>query len=62
MAVYTCPVCQKQIERDLVRFLSHTDEHVIEVIKQKHPEWVESDGICHRCYDYYRKQLRGTQS
>jgi len=26
---------------------------VIEMIKQKNPNWVESDGACTRCINYY---------
>jgi hypothetical protein len=28
-------------------------------IKQNHPEWVEEDGACPRCMEYYRELLEG---
>src|SRR5687768_11685896 len=59
MASYQCPLCHKQVERDLLIFLDHTQSHVIDEIKKSHPEWVESDGTCQPCADYYRKQISG---
>lgn len=55
---YNCPTCGKVIPRDLKVIISHTEDHIIDVIKKKRPEWVEKDGLCRRCYDYYKKQLR----
>ena len=59
MASYRCPLCGNQMKRDLILFLDHTNQHVIDRIKQNHPEWVESDGTCKPCADYYVKQLSG---
>ncbi|MDD5217528.1 MAG: hypothetical protein PHN49_05375 [Candidatus Omnitrophica bacterium] len=59
MVDYLCPVCQKKMKRDLVVFLKHTDEHIVDMIKSKHPEWVSADGVCRKCSDYYRKQIKG---
>jgi hypothetical protein len=43
---YTCPTCGESVERDLLVFLHHTDQHIIEAIKKDHPEWVKDDGTC----------------
>ena len=43
---YTCPTCGESVERDLLVFLHHTDQHIIEAIKNQHPEWVKDDGTC----------------
>ncbi len=59
MAKYICPICGLEIERDLVKFLSHADEHVIEVVKRQHPEWVSGDGLCEKCLDHYKQSLKG---
>lgn len=57
--VYQCPLCKIQMERDLVKFLDHTNQHIIDSIQKKHPEWQTQDGICKPCVDYYRGQLSG---
>lgn len=57
---YQCPLCSRKMERNLILFLDHTHQHVIDRIKDAHPEWVASDGICKPCEDYYRGQLDGS--
>lgn len=54
-AKYICPTCGQEIERDLLLFLDHTQGHIISYIKEKHPEWIEKDGICPKCHEYYKK-------
>lgn len=56
---YQCSVCKETIEDNLIVYIDHTEKHIIEEIKAKHPEWVERDGICRKCVDYYKKQLKG---
>ena len=41
MENYTCPICKEVIERDMMILLKHTNHHIIEDIKNKHPEWVD---------------------
>jgi hypothetical protein len=55
---FICPVCHKKIPYELHAINSHTERHIVDEIKKKHPEWVEGDGMCGKCYDYYKKQLR----
>ncbi len=43
---YTCPTFGETMERDLMAFLKHTDRHIIDAIKEDHPDWVEADGAC----------------
>jgi len=57
---YKCSVCGENIGQELLVFIDHTDQHIINVIKTKHPEWAEDDGMCKKCVDYYRKQIKGT--
>lgn len=54
---FVCPTCGKKIPRDLRVIIPHTEAHIVEVIKDKHPEWSEVEGICKRCYEYYKKEL-----
>ena len=59
MTSYRCPLCQKEMPRDLAVYLDHTQSHVIDQIKKEHPEWVTGDGVCGPCVEYYKKQLKG---
>lgn len=54
---YVCPVCSRTLERDILIFLNHTDAHVIDRIKEAHPQWAAADGICEPCVQYYRSQI-----
>jgi hypothetical protein len=56
---YKCSVCGKVINDDLKVYIDHTEKHVVDVIKKDHPEWVEKNGICHKCEGYYRQQIKG---
>lgn len=58
MQEYTCPVCGKKMARDLIPFLDHTNQHIIEKIKEKHPDWVSSDGVCDKCHEHLTKSLK----
>jgi hypothetical protein len=52
-------LCEKTMERNLVLYLDHTQAHIIDRIKEEHPEWVEADGVCAPCAEYYTRQLSG---
>ena len=54
---FICPICDKELPRELRTVVPHTNRHIIEAIKGKHPEWVDKEGICEKCYDHYKKQL-----
>jgi hypothetical protein len=54
---FICPTCGKHLPRDLKHIIPHTEEHIIDEIKKKHPDWIEKNGMCSKCYDYYKKQL-----
>ena len=62
MASYQCPLCGRQMDRDLILFLDHTNEHIIERIKVSHPEWVAENGVCKPCMDYYKGEIAGAAS
>lgn len=57
MPDFVCPTCGKKMPRELAVIIPHTEEHIIEVIKSNHPDWAESDGLCKKCYEYYKRQL-----
>ncbi len=59
---YKCDVCNDSVEGDLLVYIDHTEQHIIDEIKTKHPSWIEKDGVCRKCKDYYRDQLKGNAS
>ncbi len=54
---YICPVCDEHLKRELAEIIPHTEKHIVDIIKQEHPEWVEKNGVCKKCYEYYKKKL-----
>lgn len=56
-ATYTCPTCGDAVDRDILLFLHHTDRHILEALKELHPEWVKANGESPRVLDFYRAQL-----
>jgi hypothetical protein len=59
MMGYTCGVCGNRVEGGVIALSGHTEGHIVDLIKKKHPDWQEEEGICQRCLDYYRRQMRG---
>lgn len=58
MATYRCPVCAEEMLRDLILFLDHTHQHIIDEIKKSHPDWAASDGACRKCIEYFQNQFK----
>ena len=54
-----CSVCGQAIEPDLLVYMDHTEKHIMDEIRSNHPDWVEKDGLCKKCVDYYRQQIKG---
>ena len=45
-----CKVCDAEVDA-----LEHEAEQmVIKMIKKGHPAWIEADGACKKCIDYYK--------
>ncbi|MCM8776575.1 MAG: hypothetical protein NC930_09560 [Candidatus Omnitrophica bacterium] len=61
MAEYICPVCRQKIPRDLTVFLNHANQHIIQAVKKEHPDWVEKDGLCPKCTEYYERAKKGEE-
>ena len=55
---YKCPVCENLFPRDLIVFLNHTNGHILDKIKERHPDWASPEGICPQCVEYYEKLLK----
>ncbi len=45
--------------RDLLVVVEHAERHIVDAIKKKHPGWAEDNGICKKCYEFYKKQMKG---
>lgn len=56
---YRCPLCGNIIGDDLKVFKDHVDAEIVGLIKEDHSKWVEKNGSCPKCYEYYKKQLKG---
>jgi len=54
---YKCPVCSELLKRDLEIVIPHTEKHIVDLIKKRHPDWAEDNGVCKRCHEYYKDQL-----
>ena len=59
MVYYTCGVCNQRVERDVLVYTAHTEVHIVDEIKKKHPNWTEKDGLCAKCLEYYRNAKGG---
>ena len=57
---YQCHRCGKYIESSSVLAHAKAEEYLIGLIKRDHPEWVEAEGTCHRCEDYYQALVERT--
>ena len=56
---YLCSVCHKEVEKDLMVYQSHMEKHIVDLVRQDHPQWAEVNGMCQLCYDYYKNELKG---
>ena len=62
MANYTCPSCGTVMERDLSLFMEHTDKHIVDEVKKRHPKWITEEGYCPKCLDYFKKAMRDPET
>ena len=58
---YRCPICGDIISAGELRAHAALDDErfraglMIARIKRDHPNWIESDGACPKCVEFYRK-------
>jgi hypothetical protein len=48
-----CSICGEPIQNETRELHSLAENWLIEQIKKDHPDWVESDGLCPKCIEYY---------
>ncbi len=59
--VYICDVCNEKVTGDSLVFISHTERHIADIIQKQHPDWAEKNGVCPKCLEYYKRQLKGQE-
>ncbi|MBN1870791.1 MAG: hypothetical protein JW847_09485 [Candidatus Omnitrophica bacterium] len=59
---YKCSVCGKHIKDDLMVYIHHTEKHIADQIHADHPDWTEKGGLCRKCVEYYRNEIKGKTS
>ena len=57
---YLCSACGAKVNADMLVYREHVNKHVIDLIKTDHPDWVEHDGVCRKCVEYYESELKGS--
>ncbi len=45
-----CTLCNNEVD-SLTHF---AEQWLLETIKDKNPHWVEADGACSKCIEYYK--------
>lgn len=54
-----CPLCEQDMPQSLLGKHIESEKKdirsfVMNQIKKAHPKWVEKDGACPKCWEYYR--------
>ncbi len=57
---YICGACKQKVSADLIIYKLHTEQHIVDLVKHDHPSWVESDGLCKKCLEYYENEIKGS--
>ena len=55
--IITCPLCNDPVDKLLYRFHIDSERQVMDRIKEQHPGWLEDNGVCSRCVDYYHTEI-----
>lgn len=57
---YCCDVCGQKVSADLMVYKLHTEKHIVDLVKHDHPDWIETNGLCQKCFEYYQKEIQGS--
>ena len=49
-----CQICESDIDPKSLHIHREAEAWVLDRIKEANPEWVEENGSCPRCVEYYR--------
>lgn len=61
-ATIQCPLCNDTVDKLVYQYHYESDKVFFNLMKEEHPQWVESSGACSRCYDYYAVQREKEES
>ena len=50
-----CPLCGTLVPPEMLELHAWAEDWVLETIREKNPSWVEPDGACQKCVEYYQK-------
>ena len=50
-----CPICGESLHPEVADLHALCEQWTIDQIKKDHPEWVEADGLCPKCLEFYMK-------
>ncbi len=50
-----CPICSRLVRENILKVCEEAEDWILQSIKRAHPDWVEKDGSCSRCLNYYKK-------
>ncbi|MEO8147510.1 MAG: S8 family serine peptidase [Bacteroidia bacterium] len=53
----TCPLCKDKVSQLVFQYHVESERNVLEKIKYGNPGWVEKNGACSRCIDYYEIKI-----
>ncbi len=54
MAESQCSLCGESVPGESFYMHQKMEKAIVDLIKKKNPEWVEMDGSCAKCYEYFR--------
>ena len=49
-----CSICGADVPAESLEIHRLAEEYIRERIRAEHPEWVESDGACPKCLEFYQ--------
>lgn len=58
MAESRCSLCDSYVPEESLYMHRKIEKAIVDLIKQKNPQWVETDGSCAKCYEYYRTLVK----
>ena len=65
---FRCPICGETVKAGELRAHAAKDDErfreglIIARIRHDHPEWIEADGACERCIEFYRQMTAHTRA
>ena len=58
MSQKTCPLCGKEHDELIYTLEKKLAVKFIKKIREEHPQWVQTDGGCERCMNFYKNLVQ----